>query len=88
MPDISMCPDTKCPVAGECVRNTASGTIPEQYQTFSDFTHEGPQGCGEFWPSPESNRPASVQQPLIGLQRTTELHRQARRKRAAAKEGK
>lgn len=39
MPDISMCPSEDCPIRGDCYRNEASGTRPnERWQSYSAFT--------------------------------------------------
>ncbi len=32
MPDVTMCPSTKCPKAAQCYYNEASGTKPSEYR--------------------------------------------------------
>ena len=50
MPDISMCADDACPVRHRCRRHQASGTVPNGWQSWMAFQHEGPEGCAAFWP--------------------------------------
>ncbi len=39
MPDISMCPSQDCPVRGDCYRNEASGTVPnDRWQSWIGWT--------------------------------------------------
>lgn len=49
MPDFSMCPSASCKVRRLCKRHEDSGTIPNDYQTYSAFTPTGDNGCGSFW---------------------------------------
>jgi hypothetical protein len=51
MPDISMCPSTKCDARFTCYRNEASGTKPCEYrQSFMLF---GDEKCGDYWETRE-----------------------------------
>ena len=50
MPDISMCAAENCPVAEQCYRNAASGTVPDDMQSYMRFEPELGEKCCGFWP--------------------------------------
>lgn len=59
MPDICMCPSTKCPLRQQCYRNEASGTRPDEYRQafFQLGVKNSPtedERCPNFWASNSS----------------------------------
>ncbi len=49
MADISMCMSRECPVAETCRRSVKSGTKPDIWQTYADFSPENKDGCDAYW---------------------------------------
>jgi hypothetical protein len=49
MTDISMCMSRECPVAETCRRSVKSGTKPDIWQTYADFSPENKDGCDGYW---------------------------------------
>jgi hypothetical protein len=47
MPDIAMCSSKTCSRAKDCYRHAKSGTIPDAWQSYSEFVPEE-DGC--FYP--------------------------------------
>jgi len=51
MPDIAMC-NQPCPVRFDCYRSEASGTKPNNYQSYEAYTpppKDEPEQCGGYW---------------------------------------
>jgi hypothetical protein len=41
MPDITMCSNKTCPLASSCYRNPKSGTVPDKWQSWTEFYYNG-----------------------------------------------
>lgn len=46
--DIAMCGSETCERAESCMRSPKSGTVPDERQTWADFTPESE--CDFYWP--------------------------------------
>ena len=57
MPDLTMCPGTKCPQKDDCYRHTAepSPTGRQSYFLAPPLKPDG--GCNYYWPSPTPKSP-------------------------------
>ena len=49
MPDITMC-NAACPASKDCRRHPDSGTVPSEWQWWSDYEPISDAGCDAFWP--------------------------------------
>jgi hypothetical protein len=47
--DFAMCQSRECPVAETCRRNAKSGTKPDIWQTYADFSPTSNDGCDSYW---------------------------------------
>lgn len=49
--DVAMCAHTTCPLAPSCRRNTASGAVPSERQSWAGFEPRRDGECDGFWPA-------------------------------------
>lgn len=56
MPDISMCPSTRCPNSSKCYRHEDSGTVPSEHRQswfVEDSYYDRGAPCPYYWPIKE-----------------------------------
>lgn len=50
--DCSMCPHETCTIAESCRRSRRSGTVPNEWQWWSDYGPQNTPDCSGWWPAP------------------------------------